>query len=392
MSFWNKNVKPLLMSILPSVVAILIGLLFGLLVMIFASPGDAPMGFYTVLTRGISKFSDVLYYATPIIMTGLSVGFAYRMGLFNIGASGQFTMGIFAALLVSFFLPLKSPASWIVACVAAIAAGAIWGSIPGFFKALLNINEVITSIMFNYIGMYVVDYLISNSSTMYFATKARTNYISAEAQLPALWSGTNLNVGIIIAVVLAVILFVVLFYTTFGYELRATGFNKDAAKYAGMSSKRNIIITMAIAGALAGLGGALCILAPYTVVGSSVTYEPINVIRNEGFNGIAVALLGCSHPIGIVFSAIFVSYIQRGGTGAVAYKPEIIDVVLAFIIYFSAFAMVVREIVSGKRKKKKSAPAPGAVIDAVPPGPNDTAMQDQTGTGLMPEAEERGEE
>lgn len=392
MNLRNKNIKPILMSILPSLVAILIGLIFGFLVMLFASPADAPMGFYTVLTRGISKFGDVLYYATPIIMTGLSVGFAYRMGLFNIGASGQFTMGIFAALLVAFYLPMKAPASWIVACLAAIAAGAIWGAIPGVFKALLNINEVITSIMFNYIGMYMVDYFISNSSAMYFATKARTNYISAEAQLPALWSGTNLNIGIIIAVVLAVLLFVVLFCTTFGYELRATGFNKDAAKYAGMNSKRNIVITMVIAGALAGLGGALYILAPSTVAGSSVTYEPINVIRSEGFNGIAVALLGCSNPIGIVFSAIFVSYIQRGGTGAVAFKPEIIDVMLAFIIYFSAFAMVVREIVSGKRKKKKNSPAPAAVADAAVPGPAGADMQDQSGTGLMPEADERGEE
>lgn len=359
MNFFEKKLKPFIMSILPSLVAVAIGLIFGFIVMLAASPADAFTGFYTVLTKGVSRINDVLYYATPIIMTGLSVGFAYKMGLFNIGASGQFTMGIFAALFVSFMVPLPAPLSWITACLVAAIFGSVWGAIPGIFKALLNINEVITSIMFNYIGMYVVDYLVSNNSTMYLAIKARTQYIPESAQLPQLFPGSgNLNIGIVIALVLAVVLYFVLMKTTFGYELRATGFNKNAARYAGMNSKRNIILTMMIAGALAGLGGALYMLAPSTVAGSSVTYEPINVIRNEGFNGIAVALLGCSHPIGIVFSAIFVSYVQRGGTAAVAYKPEIIDVMLAFIIYFSAFAMVVREFVGKKKKYKKFAPMP----------------------------------
>jgi simple sugar transport system permease protein len=130
--------------------------------------------------------------------------------------------------------------------------------------------------------------------------------------------------------------------TTFGYELKATGFNKTAADYAGMKGKRNIIITMVIAGGLAGLGGAFAILAPSAIAGSSMTYEPINIIAANGFNGIAVALLGSAHPIGIIFSSVFVSHIQRGGTLASlhGYKPEIIDVVIAVIIYFSAFAMI----------------------------------------------------
>ena len=130
--------------------------------------------------------------------------------------------------------------------------------------------------------------------------------------------------------------------TTFGYELKATGFNKYASEYAGMKGKTNIIITMGIAGGLAGLGGALAILAPSAIAGSSMTYEPVNIIAANGFNGIAVALLGNSHPIGIIFSSVFISHIQRGGTLAslVGYKPEIIDVVIAVIIYFSAFAMI----------------------------------------------------
>ena len=140
-------------------------------------------------------------------------------------------------------------------------------------------------------------------------------------------------------------LYIVLQKTIFGYELKATGFNKFASEYAGMKGKKNIILTMIIAGGLSGLGGAFAILAPSAIAGSSMTYEPINIIAPNGFNGIAVALLGNSHPIGTIFSSIFISHIQRGGTLAslVGYKPEIIDVVIAVIIYFSAFAAVMNE-------------------------------------------------
>jgi simple sugar transport system permease protein len=135
--------------------------------------------------------------------------------------------------------------------------------------------------------------------------------------------------------------------TVFGYELKATGYNSFASTYAGMNGKRNIILTMAIAGAAAGLGGAFAILAPSTIPSSSMTYEPINVIAANGFNGIAVALLGNSSPIGIIFSAVFISHIQRGGTlvSLFGFKPEIIDVVIAVIIYFSAFSMMMNTMV-----------------------------------------------
>ena len=155
-------------------------------------------------------------------------------------------------------------------------------------------------------------------------------------------TGSSASVAIIIAVIIAVALYVVLNHTTFGYELKATGYNKEASTYAGMNGKRNIVITMMISGALAGIGGAFAILAPSTIAGSSVTYEPINIIAANGFNGIAVALLGNSSPLGIIFSALFISFIQRGGTSAAlyGYKPEIIDIVIAVIIYFSSFAML----------------------------------------------------
>lgn len=343
--------------------AIALGLIFGFIVMLIASPSAAFTGIITVITGGFRKIADVFYYSVPIMMCGLAVGFAFKMGLFNIGASGQYTMGMLCAMLVSFYLPLPSSIEgmrWVFAIIAGGIGGFLFGSIPGIFKALFNVNEVITSIMFNYIGMYFVDMVIMSSVAMYEPDKTRSRYLPASAQIPSMGvKNSSLNIAILFAVVIAVILYIVLNKTTFGYELRATGFNRNAADYAGMNGKRNIILTMSIAGALAGLGGAFAILAPSTIAGSSMTYEPISVIAANGFNGIAVALLGASNPIGIVFSAVFISHIQRGGTLASLYgfKPEIIDVVIAVIIYFSAFSAVMSSYVSGifdKLKKRRA--------------------------------------
>jgi len=338
-----------------ALMAIFLGLIFGFFVMLIAKPSSALVGFENVIFGGFRRIGDVFYYATPILMTGLAVGFAFKMGLFNIGASGQYTMGMFFALYVGFMWDLPGGLHWVVAILAGFVGGMLWGFIPGIFKALLNVNEVITSIMFNYIGMYLVDMIIQGNSIMYVSNKTRTNYLPSDVQIPSLgFQGSNVNLGIVLAIIIAIALYIILQKTTFGYELKATGFNKHASEYAGMNGKRNIILTMTIAGGLAGLGGAFAILAPSGIAGSSVTYEPINIIAVNGFNGIAVALLGNSHPIGTIFSAIFISHIQRGGTLAslVGYKPEIIDVVVAVIIYFSAFAMIMNTAVANFFKKR----------------------------------------
>ncbi|MDY0257102.1 ABC transporter permease [Gudongella oleilytica] len=342
-------------SFTSALMAIVLGLIFGFFVMLAAAPANAVAGFRYVLMGGLGRIGDVFYFATPILMTGLAVGFAFKMGLFNIGASGQYTMGMFFALYVGFMWDLPGAMQWIAAIIAGMVGGMLWGLIPGIFKALMNVNEVITSIMFNYIGMYLVDMLIQGNSVMYISTKTRTNYLPSTVQIPSLGiPGSNVNLGIIFAIIFGVILYIVLQKTTFGYELKATGFNKYAAEYAGMKGKTNIIITMAIAGGLAGLGGAFAILAPSAIAGSSMTYEPVNIIAANGFNGIAVALLGSAHPIGTIFSALFISYIQRGGTLAslVGYKPEIIDIVIAVIIYFSAFAMIMNHAAASFVKKR----------------------------------------
>lgn len=331
-----------------ALLAIALGLIVGLIVMLVANPGNAFAGFSMILFGGVgslSRIGNVLYFATPIMMTGLAVGFAFKMGLFNIGASGQFTMGMFFAMYVGFMWKGPTSLHWIACVVAGMVGGLLWGIIPGIFKALLNVNEVITCIMFNYIGMYLVDMLVQSSKVMYDPSTTRTTYLPGTAQIPSLnISGSNANISFFIAIVIAIILYVVLNKTTFGYELKATGFNKHAAQYAGMNGKRNIISTMSIAGALAGMGGAFSILAPAAIANSSMTYEPINVIAGTGFTGIAVALLGASSPIGTIFSAIFISHIQRGGTltSLYGFKPEIVDIVIAVIIYFAAFSMIMK--------------------------------------------------
>ena len=344
-----------LSSFASALIAIFFGLLVGFIVMLLASPENALEGFKLILVGGARRVGDVFYFATPILMTGLAVGFAFKMGLFNIGASGQYTMGMFFSLYVAFMWDLPAGIHWIVAILAGMVGGMLWGLIPGIFKALLNVNEVITSIMFNYIGMFLVDMWIKGSATMYKSSVTRTNYIPEKSQIPSLGiTGSNVNFGIILAIIIGIIIYVVLEKTTFGYELKASGFNKDASEYAGMKGKRNIILTMVIAGGFAGLGGAFAILSPSGIAGSSVTYEPINIIATAGFDGIAVALLGNSHPIGIIFSAFFISYIQRGGTLAslVGYKPEIIDLVVAVIIYFSAFAAIMKTGLTSFIKKR----------------------------------------
>lgn len=342
-------------TLMAALMAIFLGLIFGFIIMLIAKPSSALAGFRYILLGGFRRIWDVFYFATPILMTGLAVGFAFKMGLFNIGASGQYTMGMYFALYVGFMWDLPPGIHWIVAILAGLVGGIIWGFFPGFFKAFLNVNEVITSIMFNYIGMFLVDMWIQNNSTMYIPNMARTAYLPKSAQIPSLGiPGSNVNFSIIFAIVIGIILYIVLEKTIFGYELKATGFNKHASEYAGMKGKRNIILTMMIAGGLAGLGGAFAILAPSAIAGSSVTYEPVNIIAPNGFTGIAVALLGNSHPLGIILSAIFISHIQRGGTltSLVGFKPEIIDVVIAVIIYFSAFSMIMNTALGNFLKRK----------------------------------------
>ncbi len=273
-----------LTSFAASLMAIAAGLIFGLIILLLSNAQDALPAFLTILTGGFSEgargIGQVIYYATPIIMTGLSVGFAFKTGLFNIGASGQFTCGAFAAIYIGIkwtFIPPEL--HWIVALLGALAAGAVWGAGPGLLKAFFNVNEVITSIMMNYIGMYLVNMTIVK--TVYDSLKNQTKMVAKSAVLPKagldkLFNTNNLNIGIIIAVLAVIIIYIILQKTTFGYELKACGINKSASRYAGINEKKSIIISMVIAGALAGLGGGLLYLS-----GSGKYLQVLDVLAPE---------------------------------------------------------------------------------------------------------------
>ncbi|HHX60239.1 MAG TPA: ABC transporter permease [Epulopiscium sp.] len=323
-----------------------------------SNPSQAFGGFMAILTAGLTNgpkgIGQVLYFATPIMLTGLSVGFAFKTGLFNIGASGQFIMGAFAGIYVAVAVKPMGSGHWIIALLASFVAGALWALIPGLLKAYYNVHEVISSIMMNYIGMYLVNYLVGNSSVLFDQKRNQSLPVPESSQIPKfgldkIFAGSSINSGIIIAIIAVLIMHIILNKTTFGYELKAVGFNRDASKYAGINEKKSIIYSMLIAGALAGLAGGLLYLA-----GSGKHIEIVDVIAAEGFTGISVALLGLSNPIGILFSALFIAYIMQGGFYLQLYNfsPQVIEIIIAVIIYFSAFSLIIQSFISRISKKK----------------------------------------
>jgi len=364
------------LSVLSSMVAVLIGLLVGLIILLITDASKAGPAFVSILTFGFQSsrnFGEVLYYATPVILTGLSVGFAYKTGLFNIGASGQFTFGAYVAILIAHTAEFLPPVPRILASlICAILAGALWAAIPGFLKAYRNVHEVISCIMCNWIGIFLVNYFILN--TIYDADRNSSSRVPSEFNIPSLGLGTlfqgdairpsSVNAGIIIAIFVAIVIYIVLEKTKFGYELKACGFNKDAAKYAGISEKRNIILSMMIAGGLSGLGGAL-----YFLSGAGVTMNVKDVLAYEGFTGISVALLGLSSPIGIIFAGILIGYLHLGGfqMQLFGFVPEIIEIVTAVIIYLCAFVLLIKVFFAKTfLKKTESGDKPGDLDE--PPG------------------------
>ncbi len=395
-----KKYSESLVKISASLLAIVAGLLFGLIILFISNPTNALSGFSMIMTgaisEGVAGIAYILYLATPIIMTGLSVGFAFKTGLFNIGVTGQLTMGAFIAVYVAIkasFVPdfmlttvavaaalivgalwgmipgmLKAyanvnevivyvaiKASFVpdfmlttVAVAAALIVGALWGMIPGMLKAYANVNEVISSILLNYIAMYLVNMLIP-AVGIYDQLKNRTEAVPPAANFPLLIPDTTLNAGIFVSVLFTIIVYIIIEKTVFGFELKACGLNRYASKYAGINEKRSIILSMMIAGALAGVGGALIFLS-----GTGRHISVLDTLIPEGFTGISVALLGQSNPIGIFFAGIFIAYITRGGTGLqlLGYTREIIDVITASIIYFGAFSLLFSSVIKLLQKKR----------------------------------------
>ena len=342
-----------------SLAAIVCGLIIGFIILVLSNPTEAVAGFATILTgsltHGTKGIGQVLYYATPLILCGLSVGFAFKTGLFNIGGSGQFLMGAFGAVVIGLTCPQLGHFQWVVGLLFAILLGAIWGAIPGILKAYFNVNEVITCIMLNYVSLFWVNMTVKGSKVLFNALRNESKDIPKIATLPKLgfdviFDGSSVNSGIIIAILVAILLYIILEKTTFGYELKACGLNKNASKYAGINENRSIVYSMVIAGAIAGLAGGIMLLS-----GTGRHIEIKDVIPNEGFNGISVALLGVSNPIGVIFSGLFIAYLTAGGfyLQLFHFSKEIIDIIVAVIIYFSAFALIIKKFLERYNEKKK---------------------------------------
>jgi simple sugar transport system permease protein len=250
---------------------------------------------------------------------------------------------------------------WPLAILVGALCGAIWGSIPGILKAFLNVHEVITSIMLNHIGVLFVNGILSTYYKGIIIDNAtnRSHPIPKNARNPfvgldKVFPNSGADIGIILAIISVIIVYFILKKTVFGKELIAVGSNRHAAKYAGINEKKSIILSMAISGFLAGLGGALFILAP-SARNLGNNYTLVNTILSQGFDGIPIALLANSHPIGILIAALFVQYISLGGQymQSLGFKAEIVNVIIGVILYFSAFSLILGRSVTRLFKRKK---------------------------------------
>ena len=333
-------------AFLASLICIVLGLFIGFIALLIINPAGA-FGAILAIMKNFFNYSNpiqvtkylgnTLVQVAPLLMCSLSVLFAYKAGLFNIGAAGQYVVGAGACLYCALGLHLP----WFVCLVASIVIGAIWGGLVGLLKAYRNVNEVISGIMLNWIGLYLVNMLLTSvkeTTSPYTLTLSKN---APEAMLPsigleAIFKSQYVTIAVPFAIIIAILVWVVLDKTTFGYELKATGLNKSAAKYAGMKEKKNTILTMMIAGALAGLGAAFLYLTGYEQWSCTQTSVP-----DMGFNGIAAAFLGGLNPIGTIFASYFIQHITSGGAfvDMSLYCAQISDFISSIIIYLCGFVL-----------------------------------------------------
>ena len=386
-TLWDKDGTK---TVLASLLSILIGLVVGTLIVIIVGltkdsiPNSGIWDGVRLVFAGIlstgrdaagnltfgfhpQNMGNMLFRATPLIMTGLSVAVAYKTGLFNIGAPGQYLMGTLATLMIALGIPSTSCPAWVIWILAFLGgclAGALWGAIPGALKAFLNINEVLACIMTNWLAANIVTWafdvsnfknVVENTKTAYIYKTSFNHVATPKMLMDKLFPGSQANGGFWIAVIIAIAMYVLINKTTLGYELKACGSNRNAARYAGINEKKNIILSMAIAGALSAGGAAL-----YWLAGNTEFYwSTYQTLPAEGFNGIPVALLAANNPIGVIFTAVFMAMLKIVGTqltGFTAYNEYITDVIIAVIVYLSAFSLLIRNLISGKRHKEKKAP------------------------------------
>ncbi|HSR44857.1 MAG TPA: ABC transporter permease [Acidimicrobiia bacterium] len=308
----------------------------------FSGIADAYKALFVGSFGSVRAITETLYAATPLIFAGLAVAVGFQAGLFNIGANGQMHIGGMAALWIGFSISVPAFVHIPVALIAAIVAGAIWGGIAGLLKARTGAHEVITTIMLNFIALYLVDYWLKSSV---FQQPGRNDPISQpaaeSAQFPALIGNYRLNIGFLLALAAVWFVWWLMYRSTVGYEFRAVGANPSGGKYAGMSVAWIYVSVMAVSGGLGGLAGANQILGLEPYRGLS------NFAGTIGFDAIALALLGRSHPIGVLLAGLLFGALRSGGRemqGAAGIPIDLVLVVQALIIVFIAAPALVRAI------------------------------------------------
>lgn len=358
-------------SLIASLLCVVLGLLIGYIVLLIINPAGAGEAITTVIKNFLTYkkpetqmkyFGNTLVRTAPLLMCSLSILFAYKAGLFNIGAAGQYCAGAGMAL----YAALAWHMPWWLCMIMAMLGGALLGVISGLLKSYCNVNEVISGIMLNWITLYVVNILLTNVKEAASPYTMPVAHVNGGAIIPSLGLGKLFNnnqyvtLAIPLAILIAVGLHILLEKTRLGYELKATGNNKNAAKYCGMAERRNLILTLAIGGALAGLGAAMLYLTGYEQWQCSQSSAPA-----MGFNGIAAAFLGGLNPIGTILASFFIQHITIGGAyvDKTMYCAQVSDLISAIIIYLCGFVLFMKYAMNrgiARREEKAAARAAAA--------------------------------
>ena len=353
----NKKKSILESNVLYTIIAIIAGLLIGAVFLMIAgiSPAVAYGKLFSSIFSKPKYLVWTLVYASPLIFTGLSVAFSFRTGVFNIGAEGQFVIGGLVACVLGIVLKLPAGLHAIVCLVAAAAAGCIWSLIVGILKVKRGIHEVLSFIMFNWIAFYLSNYVV-NLPGIHRDSSEATQDVAASARLlmpeglRSTLDCSNAHWGIVLAVIAAVIIWVIIEKTTLGYKLKAVGFNSNGAEYVGIDANKSILTALGISGLLSGLGGAV------QVLGMAGRLSQFAGQEGFGFEGITVALIGSSNPIGCIFSGLFYGAMKYGGSklSIVKAPSEVVDIIMGCIVLLIAIAHVFKVFVLKAAKKKEA--------------------------------------
>ena len=347
--------NPGVQAFVASVICIILGLLIGYIVLLFINPEGAAESIINVIknfftwsraNKKLQQFGNTLSKTMPLLMCSLSILFAYKVGLFNIGAAGQYVAGSCACL----YAALAWGWGWLPCMIFAIVAGAVLGAVVGMLKSYCNVNEVISGIMLNWISLYLTNTLLTKvkevaSPYTLYIKDVNPSALLPNAGLDKLFNGNKyITIAVPLALFIAIAVSIILNRTKLGYELKATGSNKNAAKYAGMAEKRNIVLTLVIAGGLAGLGAAMLYLTGYMRWECTQSSVP-----GMGFNGIAAAFLGGLNPIGAIFASFFIQHITDGGqyVNTNFYSSQISDLISSVIIYLCGFVLFIKLTMTG---------------------------------------------